>query len=66
MSRLVSHALLRFMFLLDLTLRRTRALDHILEYENYAGYDKTVAKIRNSDVSYIRTLLWTLADDVDG
>ena len=23
---------------------------HILEYENYDGYDKTVAKIRNSDV----------------
>ena len=23
---------------------------HILEYENYDGYDKTVTKIRNSDV----------------
>lgn len=27
-------------------------LDHILEYENYAGYDKTTAKIANSEVRY--------------
>lgn len=51
---------------LDLTLVGRRALDHILEYENYAGYDKTVAKIRNSDVSYIRLLFVDpIADDDD-
>ena len=25
--------------------------DHILEYENYDGWDRTTEKVRNSDVS---------------
>lgn len=35
---------------------------HILEYENYAGYDKTVAKIRQSDVRsvYVSGVLFIL------
>lgn len=29
----------------------TALADHILEYENWAGYDKTTALIKKSDVS---------------